>query len=61
MRRYGRTRFEKYDTDGYIKAARARENLVADAEIQTALDEMEAQDDWPYCWCETCQGPCEGL
>jgi hypothetical protein len=61
MRRYGRTRFEKYDTDGYIKAARARENLVAKEEIESGEYEHVAylyEDPCDYipegCWNENC-------
>ncbi len=58
MRRYGCTRYEHYDTDGYIKAARARENRTGEEEIASGLAEAalppamdnECFPDCPFCY-----------
>ncbi len=53
MRAYGHTRFDGYDTDGHIKAGRARENLVAEDEIDAGEYEHVAyryEDDSNTCW-----------
>ncbi len=52
MRAYGNVRFDGYDTDGYIKAGRARENLIAEDEIDAGeYDHAMYEHDtcWPDC------------
>lgn len=41
MRPYGATRYDRHDTDGYIKAGRAREDAEIAAHVQEQMDAAE--------------------